>query len=675
MATLKMTLDLNALNHLGINLYSNVPAVLAEVVANAWDADATRVDVTLNKTNDEIVIQDNGHGMTLDDLNDKYLTVGYERREHGEAKSKKLSRPVMGRKGIGKLSLFSVATEIQVETVVTNEGYQAFLMELSAIKDAMKKQQQAYEPTIIGTDNIDFNEGTRITIRGLKKSLTVHTDKGLRKRLARRFSILGSAHDFEVHINGEEVTVEDREYFHKIQYLWTLGQENIYPKQSEKAEYHEHIETDSYSGWIGTVKESANLKDNNGESLNKIVVMMRGKLAHEDILESLGERGVYASYIIGEIHADFLDDDDQEDIATTSRQSINETAERFQDLKESVQQNLKIIQNKWTNLRNEGGVKEALNDPAIKEWYDQLNSGVREQAEKLFGKINRIFSKDDTSRKELFKYGILAIESLRVRENVDALEKIDIENLVEFGKIFELADAWEASLYHQIVRQRLSVVKKLTEQVENNVLEKVIQEHIFNHLWLLDPSWERATAGTEYMEQNVSREFGQLNTNLTSEEKNGRVDIKYRTAAGKHIIVELKRASVKTSALELMGQVEKYQLALRKLLDVQGKNNEAIEIVCIIGTELKDYLQPNGVEGATKKLHSMNARVKTYQELIQNAHQEYSDYLDKSEEVGKLSALLERIGGDIVESEQSAEDETSYKADTKPSSEDSNDNE
>jgi len=33
-----LTLDLNVLNHLGINLYSNVPAVLSEVVANSWDA-------------------------------------------------------------------------------------------------------------------------------------------------------------------------------------------------------------------------------------------------------------------------------------------------------------------------------------------------------------------------------------------------------------------------------------------------------------------------------------------------------------------------------------------------------------------------------------------------------------------------------------------------------------
>ena len=40
----KMSLSLNVLNHLGINLYSNIPAVLSEIVANSWDADAQRVN-------------------------------------------------------------------------------------------------------------------------------------------------------------------------------------------------------------------------------------------------------------------------------------------------------------------------------------------------------------------------------------------------------------------------------------------------------------------------------------------------------------------------------------------------------------------------------------------------------------------------------------------------------
>jgi hypothetical protein len=31
---------------LGLNLYSNIPSVLAEIIANAWDADADKVEIT-----------------------------------------------------------------------------------------------------------------------------------------------------------------------------------------------------------------------------------------------------------------------------------------------------------------------------------------------------------------------------------------------------------------------------------------------------------------------------------------------------------------------------------------------------------------------------------------------------------------------------------------------------
>src|SRR5689334_11508666 len=106
-----MTITLNVLEHLGLNLYSSTPAVLSEAVANAWDANADRVDIDIDNDAGRIVISDNGDGMTQEEINKKFLTVGYHRRESGEddATTTRLGRHVMGRKGIGKLSLFAIA--------------------------------------------------------------------------------------------------------------------------------------------------------------------------------------------------------------------------------------------------------------------------------------------------------------------------------------------------------------------------------------------------------------------------------------------------------------------------------------------------------------------------------------------------------------------------------------
>jgi len=93
-----MRLSLSVLDHL--------PAVISEVVANSWDAYATKVTIDIDRDSGRITVADDGIGMTHSDLNDRFLFVGYRRREDQPTKSAK-GRHVMGRKGIGKLSLFA----------------------------------------------------------------------------------------------------------------------------------------------------------------------------------------------------------------------------------------------------------------------------------------------------------------------------------------------------------------------------------------------------------------------------------------------------------------------------------------------------------------------------------------------------------------------------------------
>ena len=63
MSSLKFSIANNAVTHLGRNLYSTTPPALAELVANSYDAYATRVDIHLS--DDSISIVDNGKGLSL----------------------------------------------------------------------------------------------------------------------------------------------------------------------------------------------------------------------------------------------------------------------------------------------------------------------------------------------------------------------------------------------------------------------------------------------------------------------------------------------------------------------------------------------------------------------------------------------------------------------------------
>ena len=126
----RMTISRLTVDKLGVKLYDRVSAVIAEMIANSYDADATEVEVVApmdellaTKSGGKLVdkgytidVKDNGIGMTPEEVNAFYLVVGAERRndpERGEA-SKIHKRKVMGRKGVGKLAPFGVCKRIEI---------------------------------------------------------------------------------------------------------------------------------------------------------------------------------------------------------------------------------------------------------------------------------------------------------------------------------------------------------------------------------------------------------------------------------------------------------------------------------------------------------------------------------------------------------------------------------
>lgn len=668
----QMTINFNILNHLGINLYSNVPAVLSEVVANSWDADATEVDIQIEKG--KITITDNGDGMNLEDINTKYLRVGYERRKGKTGELTPKGRCVMGRKGIGKLSLLSIAKIIRVETIKPVEKNKfeknGFEMRVDAIENHINRnervpydKQQPYAPDSLTEDDLTLNQkGTRIVLTELQKRATQASVTALQKRLARRFSVIGT-NDFDVKINGRSVTVMDREYFHKIQYLWHFGNgseeyvelckrrsthklENEEPRASKIEVIDEddsEVRVYPVKGWIGTVVEPKELKDKDGDNLNKIVIMVRGKLAQEDILEDFPESSIYTKYLIGEIHADFLDLDRKKDIATSNRQEIIKDDRRYIALREWVDGELKNIRSRWTELRHKTAIDDARDIPSIAEWLDGLREDRKRQAHAMLGKINELIMDDATDRADFYRQSIFLFEKLRYKGLLEKLDEVSAENLSALTEIFGSLDEIEAYLYYEIVQERLRIIGKLHKHVADNDKEKVIQKYLYDHLWLLDPSWDRATE-TPLMEQKVKTEFEDLDAELshTAKEERGRFDIKYKMTSGKHVIIELKRANRKLSHNSLLDQVEKYGDVLRELIQATGKN-EPVEIICIVGKPLVQWTDAEREDRSRRMMAQQNVRVVLYDELIEDAYRSYQAYLDKNKEAGRIYNIVQSI--------------------------------
>lgn len=636
----KMKISLNVIEHLGINLYSNLPAVLSEIVANSWDADATEVIMNINGTH-KIEIIDNGFGMSEYDINSKFLHVGYKKRDDGFTQTPN-GRKVMGRKGIGKLSLFSIANKITIISKKEEDTVNAFVMNVEDIKKAASKGQD-YEPTPLTNDKLPIpikKKGTIIILEELKRERIQHSN--IRMSLARRFSVVGSEHNFKIIVDNKEIGIEERNYFKKLDYIWYFGENSkrfldLCKENTESAMLDGRInEKYSISGWIGNAEKSGLLQEGN-ENFNRISILVRGKLAQEDILSEFRIGGLYTKFLIGEINADFLDDDQEEDIATSNRQKLREDDVRYIELKSFLETQLKIISNKRQHFKEKEGLNNALQYEPIKEWYESLNKNTKAKAKKLFGKINQIAS-DEKDAKTLIKHGVLAFESMKMRSALDALDKITDDNLNEFLEIFNDYKDIEASAYYAITIDRLKIIQSLKEKAQNNEKEKILQKEVFNNLWLLDPSWERGTENAQ-MEEVV-----QLVANKDSDEiKKGRIDIHYRQTAKKHLIIELKRANVMTTTPQIMEQLLKYENALREKLKKLDEEREAIECIFICGKLPSSWKNTSTKEREQQALKAMNIRVLTYDKLIEQSYNAYKEYIDKERENGRILQILKEI--------------------------------
>jgi hypothetical protein len=223
---------------LGVKLYDKISAVVAELVANAYDADAEHVTVRLplgtqlvtkDKTTKAVTepdppwsieVTDDGHGMTPGEARRFFLNVGLDRRTDPSqgATSREKHRLVLGRKGIGKLAPFGVCRVIEVQSSggeATADGYYTthFFLEYDAIMAAGKVDAQGAETDDRVPLRAGANDGKHLPTRGTTIRLTSFDAKRVpdvatfKRQLERRFALAAS--DFAVTVHDTRTSEPD----------------------------------------------------------------------------------------------------------------------------------------------------------------------------------------------------------------------------------------------------------------------------------------------------------------------------------------------------------------------------------------------------------------------------------------------------------------------------------
>ena len=195
----KFKISSTTLNLLGRGLYSSYSTVISEAISNSWDAEATSVYVEVGE--DSLTIWDNGVGMDAGDLQDKFLNIGYEKRNEMQ-KSGVKQRSVLGRKGIGKLAYLSLAEEVIIITQKKGAKPVSVVMSNDEIDDAVEKGKEAQECLLRELDDDELNKISNIDI---EKSGTQTVFKGLYSNFERHNirSILASQFHFSTEVGSQ----------------------------------------------------------------------------------------------------------------------------------------------------------------------------------------------------------------------------------------------------------------------------------------------------------------------------------------------------------------------------------------------------------------------------------------------------------------------------------------
>jgi len=518
--------------HLGLQMYSGAVPAIAELVANAWDAEAGRVDITIPlgeplKPNSVITVRDDGHGMTFSECDAEYLVVGRDRRQVEGEKSKGEKRVLMAHKGIGKLAGFGIANVVTVKTV-KNGRVTAFRLKYDDIvKDG--KFVSEYKPRVLSDKTTTEPHGTTVTLTGIKIARAI-PDSAFRQSMLRRFAVYSNK--FQVFINGNPLTKEE------------IGFQFRFPSEASDWNVEKLSNGKRIRWWVGFTKDTIDDEESRG-----ITVLARGKLVQAPWFFGLsggvhGQHGL--QYMTGEVTADWLDE--KEDLVATDRASVMWEHPLAQMLQGWGQAKVRDLLTKWVEGRTKEKIEVLKRKTPLMASIERFPLRERQELTKAVQKLTEISTLEDERLKELVEFLIRAYENKHFLDLIRQLNAAEPDQLASVLTLFAEWDVLEAVATAQIVRGRLEVIDTFEKLIETGTREKPdMHDFLKKHPWLIDPTWT-----------TVEHELG-LDTLLQKRfmkktgKKGGRrrVDFFCLTDPMRVIVVEIKRPGEQAGKQEL----------------------------------------------------------------------------------------------------------------------------
>ena len=612
---LVMRFDPHTIEHLGISLYSQLPTVISELISNSWDADADKVHINFINTDQEkqIIYIDNGQGMDFDELNEKFLIIGRNRRKNSQDhETPKYGRKIIGKKGLGKLSVFGIAKTIEI-TTVKNKIKNSFMMDLDKI---LKSTDGKYNPEIINYNEIvDDDNYTKIILTNIERKSPFDIQK-IAENLSKRFLIFDDNFEVSLHYNSaEEILIDNEMKFKNVEeeFSWT------FPNPDFGTTYSNY---GNIKGKIFTSKTP--IKESN---LKGIYLTSRGKIVNSNEFYGIRDTDQFHTYVTGYLEVDFIDEL-LKDVISTNRESLNWETNETSDLKDYIQNVIKKIGTRWKELRAQRCTEVLKTERNIDINEKIKHFSIQEQkiVKKILKPILSSASIETTKKADLAEFVIDGFNFEAFKNKAQEISEMEDEDSIP--RLVGILKDWEVmedKEFKKIAMGRVETIKQFEKYIDEDTKEIPTMHNFLKKFpWLLDAKlheFEDEIRYSELLKQKFPEE--------ELDEPDKRIDFLCSVCLNVLYIIEIKRTQHTINAKNLE-QAAKYRTFLQEKF---GNSDSSVTniIAFVVGGKCsnnRDFIDSMDSLSRAGKVY-----VKTYEDLLRNAAKYHKEFIKKYDEL------------------------------------------
>ncbi|HLG33874.1 MAG TPA: ATP-binding protein [Bacteroidia bacterium] len=477
---------------LGQQMYGGPVPSVAELVANGWDADADKIEISLpadvHAKDASIIVRDYGVGMTFDELNDKYLHIGYERRERGERTKK--GRLIMGRKGIGKLAGFGIAEDIVLRSVKDGNLVE-FTLNYTQLRSLKTVAEWQFKPD--KDEPSKEASGVTVIFRKLKLSKSINEDN-FRTSMARRFAL--GADEMKILVNNVEVKKEN------------LIFEYRYPESGWTDEDIPGFGKIKF--WFGFLKDT--IQD---AELRGISVFARERVAQfTPFFFNLtgGINGQVAlEYLTGQVKADFLDE--ATDYIATDRQTVNWQFGAAPFLEDWGKEKIKELCAHWKKRHTQKKIDRF--EHKLSDFFKRVaNLSSAQERKDITNALEKIASIDSINEEEFNVIANSMVSGFERESIKKVIQRINATSDEALPALYDVIKEWDiisAVLTAEAVSGKIEIIKQFKKHIDERTPEKAVsdqidmQKFIREYPWLLGHEYENLKPADMDHEKGVDK--------------------------------------------------------------------------------------------------------------------------------------------------------------------------